>query len=88
MIFNLLIASVSTVFAFLSAFMPEADGFSTTVNSSLESVGNYFFYFDQLISIDTLFFCIGTVVALEIILAGINLARWIIRSIPFMNSRV
>jgi hypothetical protein len=88
MIFDLLIATVSTIFAFIGAFLPDASNFSTDITNSVSQLGGYFFVFDQLIAIDDLFIAISILVALEITLAGVNLARWIIRSIPFLNSRV
>lgn len=88
MIFDILIAAVSTLFVFIGTFLPAAPTYNSTITTNIDTLANYFFYFDQLIAIDTLFLAIATVISLEMIIAAVNIARWIIRSIPFLNSRI
>ena len=88
MIFNLLILAVSTIFVFIGQFLPLADPLTATQTDQLSSLGLYFYMLDQLIAIPVLFTGIIAVFTLEIILASLNIARWIVRTVPFLNSRI
>lgn len=88
MIFSIIITVAATIFGALGLLMPPADIFGTQVTDAFVELGTYFSYFDFLINISALLSAVSLIVAFELILASINLFRWIIRSVPFLNTRI
>lgn len=88
MLIDIALFVVSSFFSIIAIFLPNAEALSPEVLSSMATLGTYIFMMNQLIAIDTLFAAIAIVIVFEVTLAGVNLARWIVRSTPFLNSRI
>lgn len=88
MIFSVIITIASTLLLAISAVMPSVTVFGSDVTNAFTSIGTYFAYFDFLINTTALISAVSLVIAFEIIVAGVNLFRWLFRSMPFLNSRV
>jgi hypothetical protein len=88
MIFTIAIVVVTSFVRFLSLLLPDAGSMSQQTIDSITSIGTYFHMLDMIFPIASLFAALTIVVAFEITLAGLNIARWLIRATPFINSRI
>lgn len=88
MLIDIAITIFSAIFGFINLFLPTAVSFSIETTNAIIEVGNIVYMVNQFIDVPALFFALTAVVAFEITMIGLQLARWLIRSIPFINSRV
>ena len=88
MIFDLLIGAFVTLIAALAVPLPSHEASSPEINSAVETIGTYIAMMDIIIAVNHLLLAIGVVLSYELIKAGLQLTRWSIRSVPFLNSKI
>jgi len=87
MIAEIFILLAEYIVSFISSLLPASEGFPAGVATAFETLGGYVGILDPLVPIDTLRFCIGIVIALEIAILGFKTARWFFGHVPVIGGK-
>lgn len=88
MIFDIAIIAGSQFINLISLLLPTSSSLPSETDGVITTIASYMYMVDILIAVNHLLIAIGIVLSFELIKAGIQLTRWIIRSIPFLNMRI